>query len=234
MIPKKIHYCWYGNNKKSKIILKCIDSWKKYFPDYEIIEWNESNTNLHENVYIEEAYKLKKWAFVSDYVRMKVLYEYGGIYFDTDVEVLKRFPEEVLNLKSFSGFESFSLKVSPGLVYACEPRDSIVKMMVDSYNSDNFKNESIDDIKTINIRITDLLKENGLVLEDKKQEVLGLTVFPSSVFCAYDGKRRKIDIKDDTLSVHHYAASWLPWHRKLRLKLGTIARRIIYFRKTDN
>ena len=228
MSPKKIHYCWYGGNKKSKLILKCIESWKKFFPDYEIIEWNETNTNLHENAYIEKAYKEKKWAFVSDYVRMKVLYEQGGIYFDTDVEVIKPFPEEILSLPAFTGFESFSLMVSPGLVFGCEAGNEISKMIVDSYNSDDFNNESVDTIKTINMRITELLEQNGLEICDKKQEVLGMTIYPSTVFCAYDGKRRKIDIHEDTLSVHHYAASWLPWYRKVRLFCGTVARRIIY------
>lgn len=228
MISKKIHYCWYGGNKKSKLILKCIDSWKKFFPGYEIIEWNESNTDLHENVYIEQAYKAKKWAFVSDYIRMKVLYEYGGIYFDTDVEVLKPFPEEILSLPAFTGFESFSMKVSPGLVFGCEAGNEITKMMMESYNTDDFHDESVDTIKTINMRITDLLEENGLEICDKQQEVLGLTIFPSAVFCAYDGKRRKIDVHEDTLSVHHYAASWLPWYRKVRLFFGTVVRRIIY------
>lgn len=230
MIPKKIHYCWYGGKRKSKLILKCIDSWEKYFPDYEIIEWNETNTDLHENAYIEKAYEEKKWAFVSDYVRMKVLYEYGGIYFDTDVEVIKPFPEEVLSLLAFTGMESFSLKVSPGLVFACEANNKIAKKMIDSYSSDVFRNESIDVIKTINIRITDLLIENGLEVCDRKQTVLDLTIFPSTVFCAYDGRRRKIDIHEDTLSVHHYTASWLPWYRKVRLLCGTVARRIIYFK----
>lgn len=228
MIPKKIHYCWYGGNKKSKLILKCIASWKKYFPDYELIEWNESNTNLHENLYIEQAYKYKKWAFVSDYVRMKVLYEYGGIYFDTDVEVLKPFPDEILALPAFTGFEGFSLKVSPGLVFGCEGGYKLARMMLESYNTDDFQNESVDTIKTINMRITDILVINGLEICDKKQTVMDLTVFPSNVFCGYDGKRRKIDIKEDTLSVHHYSASWLPWYRKIRLYLGTLARRIVW------
>lgn len=228
MIPKRIHYCWFGGNKKSKLILKCIESWKKYFPDYEIIEWNETNTNLHENVYVEQAYKAKKWAFVSDYVRMKALFENGGIYFDTDVEVLKPFPRDILALSAFTGFESFSLKVSPGLVFGCEAGNKIAKMMVDSYNLDDFRNESVDTIKTINMRITELLESNGLEICDKKQEILGLTIFPSTVFCAYDGKRRKIDIHEDTLSAHHYAASWLPWYRKVRLFCGTVVRRIIY------
>lgn len=228
MIPKKIHYCWYGGKKKSKLILKCIDSWKKYFPDYEILEWNESNTDLHENAYIEKAYEEKKWAFVSDYVRMRVLYEQGGIYFDTDVEVIKPFPDEVLSLPAFTGFESFSLMVSPGLVFACGGKYKLAGMMIESYNADNFQNESVDTIKTINMRITEMLLENGLEKCDKKQTVMDLTVFPSNVFCPYDGRRREIKIKDNTLSIHHYAASWLPWYRKVRLFFGTVVRRIIY------
>ena len=125
MIPKKIHYCWFGGNKKSKLVMKCITSWKKFFPDYEIVEWNEGNTDLHENKYIERAYQLKKWAFVSDYVRMKVLYDYGGIYFDTDVEVIRSFPDDLLKLPAFTGIESFSLLVSPGLVFAIYPNQII-------------------------------------------------------------------------------------------------------------
>lgn len=224
----KIHYCWYGGNKKSKLILKCIDSWKKFFPDYEIIEWNESNTDLHENAYIEKAYQEKKWAFVSDYVRMKVLYEYGGIYFDTDVEVIKPFPKEILSLPAFTGFESFSLMVNPGLVFACEESYKLAGMMIESYNADDFFNESVDTIKTINMRITDILVDNGLEICDIKQRVLDLTVFPSSVFCPYDGRCRKVKVQEDTLSIHHYAASWLPWYRKMRLFFGTILRRVKY------
>lgn len=231
MIPKKIHYCWFGGNKKSNLILKCIDSWKKFFPDYEIIEWNENNTDIHENAYIEQAYKAKKWAFVSDYVRMKVLYAYGGIYFDTDVEVLKPFPKEILELEAFTGFEEFSLMVSPGLVFGCGAGNVIAKMMVESYDSDVFCNKSVDTIKTINVRITEMLVKNGLEKCDKKQIILGLTVFPSSVFCGYDGRRRKVDIRENTLSVHHYASSWFPWYRKIRLKIGTVKRRLLYFTK---
>ena len=226
MIPKKIHYCWFGGNKKSKLVMKCITSWKKFFPDYEIVEWNEGNTDLHENTYIERAYQLKKWAFVSDYVRMKVLYDYGGIYFDTDVEVIRSFPDDLLKLPAFTGIESFSLLVSPGLVFACESGNVVAKMMMDSYNRDIFENTGIDTIKTINVRITDLLVCNGFEPCEKKQTVLDVTVFPSSVFCAYDGKIRRINIREDTLSVHHYAASWLPLYRKIRLFFGTKLRHI--------
>lgn len=230
MIPKIIHYCWYGHNPKSKLILHCINSWKEYFPDYEIHEWNEENTNLEENQYIKTAYANKKWAFVSDYVRMKVLYEYGGIYFDTDVEVIKKFPKDLFTLSAFSGIESFSMKVNPGLVFACEPQNILVGKMLDSYNKDTFDSKSVDKIKTINIRITELLLLDGFEEKDEKQIINGITIFPSSVFCGYDGIKRQVDVKEDTLSVHHYAYSWFPWYRKVRTRLGTLKRRIIFLK----
>lgn len=226
MIPKIIHYCWYGNNRKKELIVKCINSWKEYFPNYQIIEWNESNSDLNINQYVRKAYSEKKWAFVSDYMRMKALYEYGGIYFDTDVEVIKKFPKDVLDNFCFTGIESESNLISPGLVFACEPHNKIVGKLLASYDNDVFQNESVEEIKTINIRITELLERYGFVKEDKEQEVAGIHIYPSEVFCGYDGRNRVVDITDKTLSVHHYAGSWLPWYRKLRLKGGTILRHI--------
>ena len=105
MIPKVIHYCWFGGNPLPDSVRKCINSWKKFCPDYDIKQWDETNINLHENAYVLEAYQAKKWAFITDYVRLKVLVEYGGIYMDTDVEVLK--PIDVfLSNHAFSGFEA--------------------------------------------------------------------------------------------------------------------------------
>lgn len=228
MIPKIIHYCWYGKNKKSPIIKKCINSWKEYFPDFEIIEWNEGNTNLDECSYIKKAYREKKWAFVSDYVRMKVLYEQGGMYFDTDVEVLRRFPDELFELDSFSGIEEFSKLVSPGLVLACNSGNRIIKELLDEYKSSDFVNERIDDIKTVNLRMTENLEKKGYKRENTKQMISGMTIFPSSVFCGYDAEKRAIKIEADTLSVHHYSHSWFPWYRKIRMFLGTAYRRMKY------
>ena len=105
MIPKTLHYCWFGNGKKSELVQNCIQSWKKAMPDYTIIEWNESNSDITANKYISEAYSANKWAFVSDYIRLRVLFEYGGIYLDTDVETLKSF-DAFLNNEAFTGFES--------------------------------------------------------------------------------------------------------------------------------
>lgn len=223
MIPKIIHYCWFGNNKKSKLILKCIESWKKYFPDYEIKEWNESNFDVNASEFSKQAYKCKKWAYVSDYARMKILLDEGGIYFDTDVEVLKKFPDEILQ-SSFSGIEEFSKLVNPGLVYACEPKDIIVKKLVEEYESDTFKNESIEDILTINKRISKILDDYGYEHEDEFQDLGVIKIYPSEVFCAYDGRRRRANITPNSLSTHHYAGSWLPLHRKIRLKIGTLLR----------
>lgn len=228
MIPKIIHYCWFGGNKKSKLIMKCIESWKKYFPDYEIMEWNEENSDINENEYVREAYRLKKWAYVSDYIRMKVLYEYGGIYFDTDVEVIRRYPQEILDLSSFTGIESFSCLVNPGLIYGCLKGDSLVKEVVDSYQNDKFIITSPEEMLTINKRISGILDKYGYIREDIKQTVNGLTIFPSEVFCAYDGQKRCIKITDNTVSVHHYTASWFPWYRKIRYKIGTVIRHMKY------
>lgn len=225
MIPKKIHYCWFGNNKKPKIVLECIESWRRNLPDYEIKEWNESNFDVYSCEFSAEAYKNKKWAYVSDYARMKVLLNEGGIYFDTDVEVLKPFPNDLLQ-SAFSGIEEFSKLVSPGLVYACESGDKIVAKLVYEYEHSFFSNDSIDSILTINKRITRILDEYGYQHIDKFQCIEGLKIYPSEVFCAYDGKKRCAHITKKTLATHHYAASWLPWHRKLRLKIGTALRHV--------
>lgn len=167
----------------------------------------------------------KKWAYVSDYARMKILDLYGGIYFDTDVEVIKRFPEE-LRVHSFSGIEEFSKLVAPGLVYGCEAGDVIVHEMVNEYEHSEFDNLRIEDIITINKRITRILDRYGYVHEDTYQDLGVLRVYPSEFFCAYDGKKRMTNITDKTLATHHYTASWLPWYRKIRLIIGTKLRHI--------
>lgn len=225
MIPKVIHYCWFGHNKKPRIVLECIESWKRHLPDYEIKEWNESNFDVFECDFSAQAYKEKKWAYVSDYARMKVLEREGGIYFDTDVEVLKPFPDYLLQ-KSFAGIEEFSKLVSPGLVYACESDDIIVKELVNEYERSEFLNQNVDEILTINKRITKILDGYGYQHKDVFQELGVLTIYPSEYFCAYDGKKRRTCITENSLATHHYAGSWLPWYRKIRLKIGTLLRHV--------
>ena len=134
MTNKTIHYCWFGKNPKSKLILKCIDSWRKHCPDYEIKEWNEENFDVNCCDYVREAYEAKKWAFVSDYCRFYVLYNYGGIYLDTDVELLK--PLDILS-EDFVGFENQN-RVNSGLIRGAVSKDLICKLMLDSYANDHF------------------------------------------------------------------------------------------------
>lgn len=222
-IPKLIHYIWVGGKEKPDIVKKCIDSWKKYLPDYELIEWNETNYDVYKNEYISEAYKAKKWAFVSDYMRFDILFKYGGIYFDTDVEIIKRFPDEILNeISAFTGKES-SGYVSPGLVFGCEPQNSVVKKMIESYDNSFFDTSSI---YTVNQRLTDILTNYGYTMNDEFQKVIGLHIFPSDYFCGYDLDCHVKNITSNTLSFHHYeASSWQKYRIKNYIRI--IVRRII-------
>lgn len=213
LIPKKIHYIWIGNNEKPKKIIECIASWKKFMPDYEIIEWNEKNFNINECEYAKEAYHNKKWAFVSDYIRFKVLYENGGIYLDTDVELLKKIPKNILLNNSFTGVES-SGKVSPGLIYACKKNDLIAKYMIDKYCTLKFdKNNLI----TVNEIITEYLKKFGFKENNKFQVISNLAIYPDDFFCGFDLDVKEIKITQNTISIHHYLGSW--YKRTLKNKL---------------
>ena len=168
-------------------------------------------TNVH---YVEQAYKQKKWAYVSDYARMKILDLYGGIYFDTDVEVIKRFPEE-LREHSFSGIEEFSKLVAPGLVYGCESGDIIVHEMVNEYEHTKFDNLRIEDIITINKRITRILDRYGYVHEDHIPRFRGVKSVSERILCAYDGKKKKDEyyrpIRWQRITIQR---AGLPWYRK--------------------
>ena len=136
-IPHIIHYCWFGRNPKSELVLNCIESWKKYLPGYEIREWNEDNYDVTQVNFVKEAYENQKWAFVSDYVRFDVLYQFGGIYFDTDVELLKPIPEEILAKRAFTGFESTKL-ISPGLVMGSIKGLNLISEILEEYQKSSF------------------------------------------------------------------------------------------------
>ena len=135
-IPKKIQYCGFGGNPLPEFAKKCIESWRKFLPDYEIIEWNEQNYDVHKIPYISQAYNAKKFAFVSDYARFDILYEHGGLYFDTDVEVIKPF-DELVEKGAFAGVE-FPGKLNAGLGLASSAASPIYKEILDSYKISNF------------------------------------------------------------------------------------------------
>lgn len=226
MIPKVINYCWFGNKSKSTMAIKCIESWKKYMPDYKIIEWNEGNFDVNQNDYIREAYSKRKWAYVSDFARMKILYNNGGIYVDTDVEFIKKLPDSFLDLHTFSGIESGSFLISPGLIFGCAAGDKLVEEIIRSYETSKFINTKIENMETINIRVSNLLMRKGFVKEDKFQKIDKISIFPSKYFCAYDSDVRKTKIEAETISIHHYAGSWFSSSRRLKFLLGTLRRRI--------
>ncbi|MEG2908009.1 MAG: capsular polysaccharide synthesis protein [Erysipelotrichaceae bacterium] len=212
-IPKKIHYCWFGGNEKPEIVIKCMASWEKYMTDYQICEWNETNYDCHKVPYIHEAYCAKKWAFVSDYARFDILNEFGGIYFDTDVELLKRIPDEILDKTAFTGIES-SGSVNPGLVFASIPNTFFLKDILKRYNNSCFMIEGKPNYKTVNMFTNEILLPKGLMKENRYQEIYEISIYPSECFCGYDQDVHEYDIRPETISVHHYAGTWLEHSKK--------------------
>ncbi len=201
-IPKIIHYCWFGNGEKSELIQKCMDSWKKYAPDFEIIEWNESNCDIHINEYVEEAYSKKQYAFVADYFRMKALNEYGGVYMDTDIELLQPL-EKYLYCSAFFAFETPDF-VNAAIVGAVK-NHPLIDELRRSYEEDTFKlTKDPGEILTIPRRLTGLLsKRTNIQLNGKSQLLEGnIRIFSAN--------RMTINVHDGRcICVHHYEGSWL-------------------------
>ena len=225
---KTIHYCWFGGNPLPKLALKCIESWRKYCPEYEIKEWNENNFDVNCCDYVKEAYQAKKWAFVSDYCRFFILYHYGGVYLDTDVELLK--PIDDLG-DSFVGFE-VARKVNSGLLRAANTQDQICKMMLESYAGDHFiQSDGSLNMLTVCDRETQILVEHGLIANNQFQEILGTKVYPTEYFQPTDLSTGKITKTSNTVAIHHYAASWESKSNVVRGKIYQLINR--YFGKKN-
>lgn len=215
MIPKIIHYCWFGRNPLPPLAIKCIDSWKKYLPDYEIKEWNEDNFDVNVIPYTAEAYQAKKYAFVSDYARFWILYKYGGLYFDTDVEVIRPL-DDIVNKGPFMGCENegtscIKLGVNPGLGLGVYSGLDLYKEILDLYaNLHFFEPGGIVKIeKTVVGHVTDVLQKHGLENTNVIQEIAGAMIYPREYFCPIDIDTGRLHITDKTYTIHHYAASWL-------------------------
>ena len=207
MIPKVIHYCWFGRGQMPQLALKCIESWKKYLPDYEIKEWNEDNFDLDMYPYVREAYDNRKFAFVTDVVRLYALYHEGGIYMDTDVEVLKSL-DSLLKYEAVSGFES-PTQIPTGLM-ACREGHPLFKELLYEYNVIHFvKEDGTLDLTTNVVRITNACLKNGLVLNNKLQTIKGFTILPKDYLCPKSYKDGKIYLTKNTMTIHHFAGSWL-------------------------
>lgn len=222
-IPKIIHYCWFGRNPLPELAVRCIESWKKYFPDYEIKQWNEDNYDVYSIQYTREAYTAKKYAFVSDYARFDILYQHGGVYFDTDVEVIRSL-ETIVNNGAFMGFEKEG-QVASGLGIAAPAKMSIFKEIIDDYKNSIF---SIDNIaqETVVRRITNILKKHGLTNEDKMQIVCGLKIYPKEYFAPKDVDTKELVITENTYTIHHYDASWAEWYDKAAGERGPKLKKI--------
>lgn len=208
-IPKTIHYCWFGRNPKPKLAEKCIKSWKKYCPDYEIIEWNEDNFDISAApLYVRQAYEARKWAFVTDYVRLQVVYEYGGVYLDTDVE-LKKALDCLLGHKAYFGFENEKF-INTGLGFGAEKELPILMEMMEDYQDVPFLLEDgTYDITPCPKRNTEVLLRHGLQLNGSKQILTGdILILPMVYLCPIDYETKKKRYTRETVSVHWFDASW--------------------------
>lgn len=213
MIPKIIHYCWFGGNPLPESAQKCIASWRRFFPDYEINEWNESNFDVNSIPYTRDAYQAKKYAFVSDYARFKILYEFGGVYFDTDVEVIKNM-NDIIKRGAFMGIEvpgkngDYPL-IAPGLGIAVEAGHPIYKKILDCYQDLSFyKEDGSLNLKTVVKYNTEILQANGLMPTNEPQEIKGIWIYPVDYFNPLDDLTGKLNITPNTHSIHWYSRSW--------------------------
>lgn len=228
MIPKVIHYCWFGRNPLPPFALKCIESWKKFLPDYEIIEWNEDNFNVNMIPYTKEAYEAKKYAFVSDYARFWILYHYGGIYFDTDVEVICKM-DDIISCGSFMGREAGSFNnnesesVAPGLGLGAIPGLVFYKKILEKYSTLKFVINGILNQTTVVKYTSDLLNEYQIKhIAVGVDLVEGIYIYSSEYFCPLDYHTGKTNITTNTRTIHHYSATWRTPREKLKHKIITI------------
>lgn len=222
MIPKMIHYCWFGGNPLPADAKRCIESWERFFPEYEIKEWNERNFDINCCDYVKEAYAAKKWAFVSDYARFWVLYHEGGLYFDTDVEVIKDM-SDIIERGSFMGCEIdnhciHGLGVNPGLGLGASPGLCLYKEILDYYERLHFfSGENI--TETVVTHTSQILRSHGWIGNGKIEQIADVTIYPPEYFCPMDYKTGKLDITPNTRSIHWYTASWQSSYSKAKTKL---------------
>ncbi len=225
MIPQMIHYCWFGRGEKPNIVLKCMNSWKKHLPDYELKEWNEDNFDININLFVSQAYKDKNYAFVSDVARAHALFHFGGIYFDTDVEVLKNFGC-FLEESFFVGFEE------GGYVGTCvmgaEKGSPLMEEYLDYYDGISYILSDGSKYKNTNvILMTNLLQKKGIKRSNEYQKTQDITIYPRTYFSPYDYINGESFITEDSYSIHHFAQLWLPLRVRLKSKIKKAVIRII-------
>lgn len=214
LIPKKIHYCWFGKNELPTKAKKCIASWKKYCPDYEIVEWNEDNYDVHQNAYTTYTYDNKKFAFLSDYARLQIILREGGIYFDVDVEVVRSL-DELLRYPAFFGFETEEY-VNTGVGFGAEIGNKIVEGMLNEYN---LLLDGKHGTRGCPILNTEALEKKGLIRNGQKQQIEGAQIFPVEYFNPYDDPTGRLNKTTKTYSIHWFAKSWMGKKEILRSQI---------------
>ena len=223
VIPKIIHYCWFGDNPLPDLAKKCIESWKKYCPDYEIKEWNDSNIDIKliKNKYLQQAYEAKKWAFVSDYIRLYIIYNYGGVYFDTDVEVIKNI-DEFLKYDAFFAKEN-NEQFNTGIGFGAIPKNLLVKKMLDEYKNIEFNSGNSYDLTPCPIRNTKVIDSffGKIDFEDKKV-IDNVCLLSKEYFCSIDYETNIMNISNNTYTIHHFSQSWLRPYDKVKVFIKRI------------
>ncbi|MCI9435363.1 MAG: glycosyl transferase [Bacilli bacterium] len=229
-IPKIIHYCWFGKGEKSDLAKKCISGWRDLLKDYQIIEWNEDNFDINANLYVKEAYENKKYAFVSDYVRLYALLNYGGIYLDTDVELLNNF-DKFLDLNAFVGFEDKEL-ISTAII-GSKKNNLIIKEWFDSYKNRRFiENGKINDLTNVRV-FTNLLLNYGLKQNNSYQKICEgiLDIYPTEFFSPLKYGSKKPKITDNTITIHWFEGTWTTLSKKIKIKIIILIKSIIGFKR---
>lgn len=231
MIPKKIHYCWFGRNPKPRLAEKCITSWKNICSDYEIVEWNEDSFDVEKYPYAKYCLDNQKYAFLSDFARLVIVAEHGGIYFDTDVELIRK-PDELLKNHAFYGFENNEY-VASGLGFGAEKEQTTVLKMLEEYKYLEKEDGSFE-LKSCPGLNTNALVKLGLEKNGEEQIVSGAHIFPADYFNPFDDPTGKLKITENTYSIHWYAKSWISKRKRIRSRLTRPLHRLLgvdFFRR---
>ena len=219
MIPKIIHYCWFGRKKKPKDVVAYIESWKKKLPEYQFIEWNEDNFDITKDRYTKEAYEAKKYAFVSDVARVRALYEYGGVYLDTDVEIKRDFSKLLCQYDLILGYEYYGKHLMTAFMAANKGND-LMKKLIELYSKESFiKEDGTFNEYPNTYRITDIFVQNGVKLDGNFQEIGKIVLFPEKSFSAMNFSTMSEISDESTYTVHHFKSSWKPWYVRVRRKI---------------
>ena len=223
-IPKVIHYCWFGGAPLPESARRCMQSWKTFCPDYEIIRWDESNFDFHANRYAQEAYERGKWAFVSDYARLKIVYDHGGIYLDTDVELVKPL-DPLLEQEGFLGFQDAST-VATGLGFGAAAHHPVIEAMLKDYEGISFlRPDGTMDLTACPERNTRCLEGFGLRRDGSFQMAGGIAVYPAEFFSPMDWHTGRITVTEHTYSIHRFDASWLTPFGRFKSKMWKLLNR---------